>query len=276
MRFVRVIVTQAVATAVLLAALAFAGPASAVIGGTDDLGNRYESVGVLQLDADGEWFDFCSGTLVADNVVLTAAHCVDFFTADVGEEGLGPDDLRVSFDPAPDETSTYYSVEEIVIHPDWASRPQGRGNSKRLYLAPPAEDIALVFLTEDVAGVDPSPVADADYFDGIDITAETFTVVGYGTDEYITGSAMSAKAVTVFDGIRSYRDVSVITLHDAFPDRFLKITAGVCFGDSGGPLFHEDTVVALNSWTFSMRCAGPNLEYRLDSPTAQTFLDANL
>jgi len=276
MRFVPVIVTRAVATAVLLAALAFASPAGAVVGGTDDLDNRYESVGVLQLDADGEWFDFCSGTLVAENVVLTAAHCVDFFTADVGEDGLGPDDLRISFDPDPDETSTYYFVEQIVIHPDWASRPQGRGNSKHLYLAPPAEDIALVFLTEDVADVEPSAVADAEYFDGIDITAETFTVVGYGTDEYITGSAMSAKPVTVFDGIRSYRDVSVITLHDAFPDRFLKITAGVCFGDSGGPLFHENTVVALNSWTFSMRCAGPNLEYRLDSPTAQAFLDAYL
>src|SRR5687768_9048207 len=69
MRFVPVIVRRAVATAVLLAALAFASPAGAVVGGTDDLGNRYESVGVLQLDADGEWFDFCSGTLVAENVV---------------------------------------------------------------------------------------------------------------------------------------------------------------------------------------------------------------
>jgi Trypsin len=46
----------------------------------------------------------------------------------------------------------------------------------------------------------------------------------------------------------------------------------VCFGDSGGPLFHEDTVVAINTWTFSMRCAGPNLEYRVDSTAAQTFL----
>jgi S1-C subfamily serine protease len=78
------------------------------------------------------------------------------------------------------------------------------------------------------------------------------------------------------DGIRSYRDVSVITEHDAFPDRFLKITASVCFGDSGGPLFHNGTVVALNTWTFSTRCTGPNLEYRTDSAAAQRFLAANL
>ena len=66
------------------------------------------------------------------------------------------------------------------------------------------------------------------------------------------------------------------TAQDAFPDRFLKITQGVCFGDSGGPLFHDGTLVALNTWTFSYRCDGPNLEYRVDSAPAQAFLKANL
>jgi hypothetical protein len=133
-----------------------------------------------------------------------------------------------------------------------------------------------VFLTEAVAGIEPSPVAGAEYFDDIDITAETHTVVGYGTDEYITGSAMSAKPVTVFDGIRSYRDVSVITLHDAFPRPLPEDRRRRVLRRLGRPPLPRDTVVALNSWTFSMRCAGPNLEYRLDSPTAQAFLDAHL
>ena len=37
-------------------------------------------------------------------------------------------------------------------------------------------------------------------------------------------------------------------------------------------MFHDDTVVALNTWTFSARCAGPNLEYRVDSTAARPFL----
>jgi Trypsin len=266
-----------VAGVVLVASFGLIQPAGAILEGTDDTANLFESVGVLQAQVDTDaWVDFCSGTLVAPDVVLTAAHCTDFFTAPVGEDGFGPDDLRVSFDPAPDEDSTYYVADHIVVHPDWLTAGPCLGNSKHLCLASPAEDIALVFLQETVAGVTPSPIAGPGYLDALDVTSETFIVVGYGTDDFVIGSAFSPNQVTIFDGVRSYREVTAITTHDAFPDRFLKITAGVCFGDSGGPLFHDGTIVALNTWTFSARCSGPNLEYRTDSAIAQAFLDANL
>ena len=67
-----------------------------------------------------------------------------------------------------------------------------------------------------------------------------------------------------------------IPARGAFPDRFLKITQSTCFGDSGGLLFHEGTVVGINTWTFSFRCSGPNFAYRVDSTAARTFLEANL
>ena len=264
-------------TAMLL--LTTTAPAAAVIDGTTDTTNSFPNVGGLQLQFEGEWFDFCTGTLVAPDVVLTAAHCTAFFDGDVGDpDALGPDDWRVSFEADPDENSTYYGADHFVVHPDWLANQvgPGGGNSKKSFLKDGLEDIALVFLTEDVDNVTPAPVADAGYLDGLDLTSETFTVVGYGTDEYITGSAASPMAITVYDGARSYKDVSVITEHDLFPDRFVKITKSVCFGDSGGPLFHEGTLVALNTWTFSYRCDGPNLEYRVDSAPAQSFLDANL
>ena len=272
MRLAQRLATTAAAT-VIGAVLLLPGSASAIIEGTSDTANRFANVSVLQLNVEGEWFDFCSGTLVRADVVLTAAHCTDFLVEE-GPDGFGPDDLRISFDPEGD--APYYTVDYIVVHPDWPTAGPCFGNSKNACLAPPAEDIALVFLDKRVAGVTPAPIADEGYLDTLDLKSETFTVVGYGTDEFITGSAAAPNAITVFDGIRSYRDVTAIAAQDAFPDRFLKITAGVCFGDSGGPLFHGETIVALNTWTFSYRCSGPNLEYRVDSAPAQAFLDAYL
>jgi hypothetical protein len=260
-----------VAAAAIITVLV-AAPAGAVIGGTSDTSNQYPSVGALQLHIGSDWFDFCSGTLIRADVVLTAAHCTDFLVEE-GPDGFGPDDVRVAFAPAGD--GLFATVDHIVVHEDWFTAGSCFGNSKHACLSPGHEDIALMFL-DDPVGITPAPIAGAGYLDELDLKSETFTVVGYGTDEFITGSAASPKAITIFDGVRSYRDVSALPATDAFPDRFLKITKGVCFGDSGGPLFHDGTIVALNTWTFSWRCDGPNLEYRVDSEIAQDFLEENL
>jgi secreted trypsin-like serine protease len=268
--------TVVAALVVLGIATLVASPAGAIIGGTVDTTNRYANVGAIQGQfAPGQWFQYCSGTLIRPNVVLTAAHCTDFVQEE-GPDGLGPDDVRVTFSPTQAAGAPTYAVDHIVTNPLWFTRPVLKGNSKSLGLASPAEDIALIFLESDVAGVAPAPVAGAGYLDGLDLKATTFTAVGYGTDDFAKGSLLSNQPVVIDDGARAYRNVSVITEHDAFPDRFVKIGQSLCFGDSGGPLFHGATVVAINTWTFSTRCEGPNLSYRVDSAPAQSFLDAYL
>lgn len=262
--------------AVLTVAPSVAG--TAVVGGTIDTNNRFANVGALQLRDGGQWFDYCSGTLVAPNIVLTAGHCADFFTAGAGQEGLGPDDWRVSFDPDPDESSAYYGADHFAVHPEaLANLPACRGvNSAPTCLAPGAEDVALVYLEEPVVGITPAAVATSGYLDGLDPKRETLTLVGYGGNALLQGSVVSsAHQVFLWDGMRRYRDVSVVS-NGIYPDRFIKVSQGSCFGDSGGPVFHDGIVVALTSWGMSLRCDGPTLAYRLDSGSAHDFLDANL
>src|SRR6266498_387854 len=139
--------------AAIVVALLVAAPAAAVIGRTSDTANRYANVGVLQLKVGNDWFDFCSGTLVRADVVLTAAHCTDFLVEE-GPDGFGPDDLRISLDPEGD--APYSTVDHIVVNPAWFTAGPCFGNSKQACLSPGHEDIALVFLDAPVAGVTPA------------------------------------------------------------------------------------------------------------------------
>ena len=253
----------------------YATPATAVVGAQVDTANVYANVGHLEYEFEGDWFTGCSGTLVALDVVLTAAHCVAGSATDV----IPPELVRVNFNPSlsfPSDPADplAYGVVEVLVPPTLAFSDQAGGNGKTT-LAEPWDDIALLRLAGDVAGISPAPMAGPDYLDGLNLRNETFTAVGFGINGFAIGSAPSrAKSIIEFLH-RSYADVQVLG-HDAYPDRYLKISAANCFGDSGGPLFHGQTVVAITIWTNSARCEGAGLDYRLDAPAAQALLEAIL
>jgi secreted trypsin-like serine protease len=243
------------------------GQAVAVVGSQPDEANVYANVGLLQyLAPGGVWQGGCTGTLVASDVVLTAAHCV-YPAVPAGA-------VRVTFDATPVESSTTFAVDHFVIHPGFISAwPPTPGKNT---LASPWEDIALVWLVEPVAGLEPAPIAHQGDVDALDPGSDTVTVVGYGVNAFTEGSAFSPQFQVEIIGTRSFRDVAILNLHDAFPDRFVKISAGNCFGDSGGPLFHGHTVVAITAWVNGPRCDTPGLDYRVDSAIAQEFLTENM
>ena len=91
--------------AVIVGTLAIAvGPAGAITFGKPD-GNLHPNVGALLADWDEEspGLDiFCSGTLIAPSVFLTASHCT---AALEGEFGIAADDVWVTFAPTYDEDS---------------------------------------------------------------------------------------------------------------------------------------------------------------------------
>ncbi len=93
----------------------------AITNGFSDTNNTFSNVGaLLAVDPDGHAFQFCSGTLIAPTVFLTAAHCAHFFSL------FAPDGftLFVSFgNPIPigDSTdlSTLIPVAQIIPNPKY-------------------------------------------------------------------------------------------------------------------------------------------------------------
>jgi secreted trypsin-like serine protease len=239
---------RTVFAALVLAALISASPASAITDGEPD-GNRHPNVGGLVADqaySDGTWI-YCSGTLISPTVFLTAAHCA---------EG---DRVRVTFDTAyVDGDKTYAGT----FHGDPAYN-QTQSDP---------HDIAVVVLDRAVNGIAPAALPKAGSLSGLPKTQQ-FTSVGYGAYE-----------VTNEPGGHQYlyndvRGVATGTLN-SINASWLRISmnpsqgdGGTCYGDSGGPNFlGSSNVVAATTITGDAVCRSTNVDYRLDTASARSFL----
>ncbi len=160
---------------------------------------------------------FCSGTLITEDVVLTAAHCVSNTSANKVAVYVGDE-------PAVDIVSHLYTVSEVLVHDQYSS-------------AQILNDIALLRLdnavTEAVTPVEHLPSADG--FTSADI-GTTVNFAGFGDDEY----GNSGVKLQV-DGTLGALGCGVSGCPDggdtATQVSYSQTTAGPCFGDSGGPMF---------------------------------------
>lgn len=237
---------------VLAALVLLATPAAAITWGAPD-GNRHPNVGALVQPFDGVLDAYCSGTLVAPTVFLTAAHC--------GDDGTT---VQVSFASRIDNRAKTYSGT-FHANPNYT---QAQGDSG---------DIAVVVFSRPIKGIDPARLPAADLLDQLaaagQLNGQTFTAVGYGAQEM--NGPPGNTSFTYLD-IREYAIGSFSALNPGY----LRLSqnpstgnGGTCYGDSGGPNFlGSSATIASITITGDAYCRSTNVTYRLDTTSARAFL----
>jgi V8-like Glu-specific endopeptidase len=238
----------------LAAALVFAAAGSAIINGTPD-GNAHPEVGALlapQAFSDGTWEE-CTGTLIAPRVFLTAEHC-----------DLGVDRVEVTF------ASTFDRATSTTYWGTWHGDPAYKKTSGN------PNDIAVVVLDQAVTGITPARLPAAGSLANLS-KDQQFTPVGYGAQSVTSG----AGGKTFHYADVRYRTVGTFI---TTTQTWLKLSmnashgdGGTCYGDSGGPNFlgagaSETTIVAATTVTGDTPCGATNVDFRLDTPAARSFL----
>lgn len=229
-----------------VAALAFAGSASAVLNGTFD-GAAHPYVGLV---SDGNMA--CSGFLVGPQTFVTAGHCFADGAAVHGTNDASP------------TVPTWTGVSHL--DPSYCC---GIDN-------PQTHDLAVVTLTQ----TQPGPYASLPKLGTVSKLKNkaSLTLVGYGVAGFTNGGG-KPQALATFQ-----RSFATLTLGNAGTDvsaEFFKLAStasgnkpGACFGDSGGPDLLPGTNVAVGLTSFGSNsiCSGPSYAYRLDTPAAQSFI----
>ena len=269
----RPVVVLCLIVSILTAALMLStSPTHAITYGFVDNGT-YSNVGafLVKSPTTGQIFPVCSGTLITPNVFLTAGHCTSFFSQVLAPDGWT---AYVSFDgsiPFANLTSNstnLLQVNAVVTNPNFSRRQSDPG------------DIGALILNSNVNGLTPATLPACGLLDELaarnGLKFAVFTPVGYGVQNRVVGGG-----VPFFQDLNPVPRMYAFSSFNALNRGYLRLSqnpstgnGGTCFGDSGGPDFltvNGQQILAAITITGDLVCRSTNVDYRLDTSSAQAF-----
>jgi len=170
------------------------------------------------------WGQYCGGTLIAPQVVVTAAHCL------LWQDGpMLPNELKVyagERDLRNVGNNDTYTASALIVHPEftWDGNPQNDANDLGN-----DRDIGLILLDEPVVGVVPAPLLPAAALD-LALVADTtaLDILGWGATNQSGTSYPDILRIasTIYQARSAYE---IRAGQNNSPD--------ACSGDSGGPAY---------------------------------------
>jgi V8-like Glu-specific endopeptidase len=213
--------------------------AQPIIGGAVDLGDP--AVVGIRMCVTGGGCGICTGTLVSEESVLTASHCLDR-NVEAGE----PEGVRVFVGTNMSGEGEFVEADELALH---------------RYFDPSTlnYDIAMIHLSEPAPGGIP-PVTPSDQALGEEDAGMDIRLVGFGETSLDAGDSGTKRQVDSVVTSVGRRHLFVGTAE-----------ANTCKGDSGGPTFADfgagEVQIGVTSRSFG--CAANSVKMRVDQFTSQ-------
>ena len=236
-------------TLMALTILAASGVAVAIINGQPD-GSSHPYVGMVYNDGA-----MCSGTLISPTAFLTAGHCTSSLRQ-------GGSQVYVTFESQADLDPQGAYRGTPFTHPSY-----------------PAVDVGVVVLERPVTNVGYGRLPAAGLVNTLGV-GQPLTAVGYGGREVFPAGYLRP-------GVSRIRYVGTLEFLGIYQGNYIRVSggglrsnqAGVCFGDSGGPLFpryDQTTVVGVVSRGSPVVCAGQSVAQRIDLPLVLSWVNGFL
>lgn len=295
------ILLASVAAALLVSLLA-TSPAGAINTYNAESASERSEVGAFIALWDGsdespdlDRFDWvCTGTMVDADTFLTAAHCTDDWPEGTTfyvslEENVQRDVIDAAFAPRQLDGDPELDTPTAVQARDWALAEglivDGAALQDPGYPGTSADSHDIAVLDVDGALIStlwtftpatlPEP-GQLGTYGSRQLDTLDWWVVGYGTQEAARGpgghthpgGGARLKALVDFNSLnKTWVRLSMVEARGY---------GGACYGDSGGPNFVElpdgSLLLAATTITGDGPCYATNVAYRLDSPSAVSFL----